>query len=825
MNEQDEIKALKKILERERKARKETERILEERSLKLYQSNKELSEVNASFKMRYRTLVEQANDIIFSIDKNGRCIFVNKAAEHILGYKQEELIGNHYSIIVAEEYRQKVIDFYTKQIEDLVPSTYYEFKVYAKSGHKVWIGQSVNLIIHNRQIVSTSAVARDITERKSSEDLIRQSEEKYRRIIEDMELGIMEVDQEGKAIRVYDRFCEMTGYEENDFLGKDPSDLITDPYTKKVVLSKTEDRKKGKSSVYEVKCVKKNGDPLWLMVSGAPRFDDRGNFIGSIGVHLNITHQKLLQEELEKAKAQAEESSKAKEIFLANMSHEIRTPLNAVLGMTHLLLATETTKEQEEYLENIRSASDILLNIISGVLDLSKIEAGKMDFHESVFDLYALLKSLEATFSHRLDTKGVKVSLEWSSNLSRKVVGDKLFISQIILNILGNAAKFTKKGRIDISVDLLSENSEYTFALFKIKDTGIGIQKEKLSLIFDNFQQADWSTVREFGGTGLGLSISKHLIELHGGEITATSEIGVGTTFEFTILFKKAKRTTDKIRKEDHETIEESTHNGSENQSSQIANLHVLIAEDNSMNQRFVSKVLESMKCTFAIAENGKIAWEKAQESVYDVILMDIQMPYMDGNEVSKKIRQESNVNQITPIIALTASALVGDRKLAMESGMNEYLTKPFSPTQLRTIIEGVLEKSSKQLDFNNEKSSDQISHDHPIDETFLTEYYDGDLAFQLDIFKKFAELFEAEFSKLEEYASKNDFKQLYQTSHSIKSNLKMVGLNKHASMAYKVEELSKREDIESKQYLGILLNEKNIIKRAVSNKIAELTR
>ncbi len=824
MNEQEEIIALKKILERERKARKETERILEERSLKLYQSNKELSEINASFKMRYRTLVEQANDIIFSIDENGRCIFVNKAAEHILGYKQEELIGNHYSMIITEEYRQKVIDFYTKQIEDLVPSTYYEFKVYAKSGQKVWIGQSVNLIIHNGQIVSTSAVARDITERKSSEDLIRQSEEKYRRIIEDMELGIMEVDEHGKAVRVYDRFCKMTGFEEADFLGKDPSDVIADPEIKRVILSKTDDRRQGKSSVYEVKCIKKNGDPLWLMVSGAPRFDDRGNFIGSMGVHLDITHQKLLQEELEKAKAQAEESSKAKEIFLANMSHEIRTPLNAVLGMTHLLLATETTKEQEEYLENIRSASDILLNIISGVLDLSKIEAGKMDFHESVFDLYALLKSLEATFSHRLDTKGVKVSLEWSSNLNRKVVGDKLFISQIILNILGNAAKFTKKGRIDISVDLLSENSEYTFAIFKIKDTGIGIQKEKLSLIFDNFQQADWSTVREFGGTGLGLSISKHLIELHGGEITATSEIGIGTTFEFTILFKKAKR-TDKVRKEDTEIIKASAPTNSENQSSRIANLHVLIAEDNSMNQRFVSKVLESIKCTFVIAENGKIAWEKAQESVYDVILMDIQMPYMDGNEVSKKIRQESNLNQNTPIIALTASALVGDRKLAMESGMNEYLTKPFSPTQLRTIIEGVLDKSSKQLDVNNEKSTDQISEDHPIDETFLTEYYDGDLEFQLDIFKKFQTIFEVEFTKLEEYAAQDDYKKLYLAAHSLKSNLKMVGLNKHATMAYKVEELSKREVIESKQYLVILLNEKNIIKSAVSNKIAELMR
>jgi PAS domain S-box-containing protein len=822
MNEQEEIKALKKILERERKARKETERILEERSLKLYQTNKELSEINASFKIRYRTLVEQANDIIFSVDEEGRCIFVNKAVEKILGYQQDELLGNHYSLIITQEYRDKVVEFYNKQLQELIPSTYYEFKVYAKNGEKVWIGQSVNLIIRNGQIVSTSAVARDITERKSSEEIIRQSEEKYRRIIEDMQLGIMEVDEEGKAVRVYDRFCEMTGFEEADFLGKDPSDVIADPETKRVILSKTEDRKKGKSSVYEVKCIKKNGDPLWLMVSGAPRFDDSGKFVGSMGVHLDITQQKMLQEELEKAKGVAEESSKAKEIFLANMSHEIRTPLNAVLGMTHLLLATETTKEQEEYLEAIRSSSDILLNIISGILDLSKIEAGKLDFHESVFDLYALLKSLEATFSHRLNAKGVKVSLHWSSALSRKVIGDKLFISQIILNILGNAAKFTKKGSIDISVDLLSENSEYTFTVFKIKDTGIGIQKEKLSLIFDNFQQADWSTVREFGGTGLGLSISKHLIELHGGEITASSEIGVGTTFEFTILFKKAKK-TDKIKVEEQAVSNTISKNKVNVEQVDREVLNILVAEDNAMNQRFVSKVLESMKCNVIIAENGQIAWEKAKESKYDVILMDIQMPFMDGNEVAKKIRNEDNINENTPIIALTASALVGDRKLALASGMNEYLTKPFSPVQLRNAIEEVISDKTAKVQNKEVLVEGSEINKSPIDEEFLAAYYDGDVEFQLDIFKRFNELFDEEMSKLELYASQNDFKQLYLTSHSLKSNLKMVGLNKHAEMALKVEELSKREVMESKQYLIILANEKDIIKTAVSEKINKL--
>lgn len=801
MKPEEEIAALKEIIEQERRARKETERILEERSLKLYQTNQELIELNTSIKVKYKTLVEQANDIIFSVDSEGRCIFVNKAAERTLGYTKEELIGKHFSTIIDEDHKNRVLEFYRKQITTIQESTYFEFKVLTKENRSIWIGQSVNLIVRNGRIIGVSAVARDITERKSAEELVRFNEEKYRRIIEDMQLGIMEVDANGKAVRVYDRFCEMTGFTEEEFLGKDPSDLITDADTKKIILNKTDDRKKGNASVYEVKCVKKNGESLWLLVSGAPRFDDDGNFVGSIGVHLDITQQKELLEELERAKALAEESSKAKEIFLANMSHEIRTPLNAVLGMTHLLLATEPTKEQEEYLEAIRSSSDILLNIISGILDLSKIEAGKLDFHESIFDLHALLKSLEATFAHRLAAKGIIVNLKWSSKLSRKVIGDKLFISQIILNILGNAAKFTKKGKISVSADLLSENSDYTFILFKVIDTGIGIQKEKLSLIFDNFQQADWSTVREFGGTGLGLSIAKHLVELHGGEITAKSEIGNGTTFEFTILFKKVKKginsstLKEELKEEQTEDID-------------FSGLSVLVAEDNIMNQRFVSKVLEKMQATYVICDNGQLALEMAKKK-FDIILMDIQMPIMDGNEVASNIRNSENLNKDTPIIALTASALVGDRKLAIASGMNEYLSKPFSPMQLRQAMGSVISNTNAFNDY--------------IDESFLKDYYDDDIPFQIDIFEKFLERLDAEFDKLIQASDTDNYKMLYLNAHSLKSNFKMVGLNKHAEMAFKIEQLSDKESVESKQYLVILLKDRETIKNAIIKKLTNL--
>lgn len=802
MKPEEEIAALKEIIEQERRARKETERILEERSLKLYQTNQELIELNTSIKVKYKTLVEQANDIIFSVDSDGRCIFVNKAAERTLGYTKEELIGKHFSTIIDEDHKNRVLEFYRNQIATIQESTYFEFKVLTKENRSIWIGQSVNLIVRNGRIIGVSAVARDITERKSAEELVRFNEEKYRRIIEDMQLGIMEVDANGKAVRVYDRFCEMTGFTEEEFLGKDPSDLITDADTKKTILNKTDDRKKGNASVYEVKCVKKNGESLWLLVSGAPRFDDDGNFVGSIGVHLDITQQKELLEELENAKAIAEESSKAKEIFLANMSHEIRTPLNAVLGMTHLLLATEPTKEQEEYLEAIKSSSDILLNIISGILDLSKIEAGKLDFHESIFDLHALLKSLEATFAHRLADKGIKVNLKWSSKLSRKVIGDKLFISQIILNILGNAAKFTKKGSISVSADLLSENSDYTFILFKVIDTGIGIQKEKLSLIFDNFQQADWSTVREFGGTGLGLSIAKHLVELHGGEITAKSEIGNGTTFEFTILFKKVKKginssaVKEELKEEQTEDID-------------FSGLSVLVAEDNIMNQRFVSKVLEKMQATYVICDNGQLALEMAKKKKFDIILMDIQMPIMDGNEVASNIRNSENVNKETPIIALTASALVGDRKLALASGMNEYLSKPFSPIQLRQAIGSVISNANTYNDY--------------IDESFLKDYYDDDIPFQIDIFEKFLERLDAELDKLIQASDAENYKMLYLNAHSLKSNFKMVGLNKHADMAFKIEQLSDKKSIESKQYLAILLKDRETIKNAIIKKLTNL--
>ena len=672
----DELAAIKRMLERERKARKDSEKILEEKSLELYQANQKLQSLYSSLEHRYKNIVDQANDIIYRGDANGYCIYINPATTRILGYNEEELLGKHFTELVTEDQLEAVVAFYTKQQKELMENSYFEFTVKTKDGKKKWLGQNVNLIVDQGRILGISAVARDITIQKQTEEQVKRNETKYRRIIENMLLGLLEVDTEGKVISANSRFTEMTGYSESELIGKEPSKLLMDEENQQVINQKNKEREVGESSVYEVKCKSKNGSELWLMISGAPRFNKEGEFIGSTGIHMDITEQKNLLSQLQKAKQSAEDSSKAKETFLAHMSHEIRTPLNSVLGMTHLLQETEPNEEQKEYLEAIKYSSEILLNIISDILDISKIEAGEAEFNESTFDLVELVKAQQRTFAFRMQEKKVDVNLKVDPKLNHQLIGDKLFINQILMNLLGNAAKFTEKGSIDIEVEKGKETSEYVFIQFQIKDSGIGIEEDQLKHIFESFKQADQNTALTYGGTGLGLSIVKHLVNLHGGSIRVESEPQKGTCFEILIPFKRTDLPNQSPQLQDDLSSRD-----------YLKGKRVLVAEDNLMNQKFLKKVLEKFEMSFTMCQDGEDALAEAKRNEFDLILMDVQMPKMNGYQSTQFIRQLNNKNSQIPIIALTASALVDERRKALESGMNEHLSKPFSPDELKTAM------------------------------------------------------------------------------------------------------------------------------------------
>jgi signal transduction histidine kinase/DNA-binding NarL/FixJ family response regulator len=477
-------------------------------------------------------------------------------------------------------------------------------------------------------------------------------------------------------------------------------------------------------------------------------------FAGFVFRSLRLSRKQRI--EIEKEKQRAEQSEKFKEQFLANMSHEIRTPMNAVNGMTELLLEKQPRADQLNYLEAIRKSSDTLLHIINDILDLSKIEAGKMEMEQIDFSLKDTIEQVRQTLSFRAEEKGLQLITQIDDSIPDVVIGDPVRLNQILVNLGGNAIKFTEKGSVHIKVavfnspqtpaallpqtpkgamsDRTTERLQNDFKspfrglgyaeetieiTFSIIDTGIGIPKEKIQQVFDSFSQANTSDNRKFGGTGLGLSISKQLVELQGGRIGVESEEGAGTTFSFTLNYPEGSKEKLEQRILSEHKIDGSTLNG----------LRILIADDNEYN-RIVAKDTLQLKAVVQIdeAENGEQVIELLKKNDYDVILMDVQMPVMDGYEATRQIRNNFPApKNATPIIALTASVVKTDLDRCKQAGMNNYVPKPFKPWQLFGAIAEITGKEKKYVEVKSEKrkvknEGQLMTYDLPLTTSSITD-------------------------------------------------------------------------------------------------------
>lgn len=395
----------------------------------------------------------------------------------------------------------------------------------------------------------------------------------------------------------------------------------------------------------------------------------------------------------ETARDQAEKSKKFKEQFLANMSHEIRTPMNAVVGMTNLLLKTETNEQQNKYLNAIKQSADNLLVIINDILDLSKIEAGHLSFEKTEFSVDELLDGAINTISFKADEKNLKVVKDVAADIPPVLLGDPARLNQILINLAGNAVKFTEEGDITIKAELLEHTPTKANVKFSVIDTGIGIPEDRVDSVFESFSQAEDSTYRKFGGTGLGLTISKELVERQGGQIGLSSKVGIGTTFFFDITFEIGS--TDALNKQNAQEL------------AVIPGLKILLAEDNEFNQMVAEDTLKSMlpDLELEIVGDGKQAVDRVNEQKFDLVLMDLHMPVMDGLEASRTIRTLAN-NADTPIVAMTASATEDAIDDCYKNGMNGYISKPFVPEELQhTIVSAVLKYRNGD---NSTKTDDQ---------------------------------------------------------------------------------------------------------------------
>lgn len=439
----------------------------------------------------------------------------------------------------------------------------------------------------------------------------------------------------------------------------------------------------GENFTEEQEIVFHDFDKHYFEMSYNPIKNEHNEIIGVAVFAQDITDKKRNEEALLKAKNEALQAAQAKSDFLSNMSHEIRTPMNAIIGITDLLLDKLAIPENREYLQSIKYSADNLLHIINDILDLSKIEAGKVELEEEPFNLEQKINELKRTFQPKANEKKIELITIITKDVPAYVKGDQFRLNQILLNLISNAIKFTSKGSITVRVELKKGSAENCTLLFSVTDSGIGIAEDKLNSIFDTFTQAYTDTTRKFGGTGLGLAISKNLVQLQQGYMGVHSKLGAGSTFYFEIPYKTVSPQEIKnIVPQQNQMIDDAL---KKNNASLLSGARILLVEDNSLNQFVAKQLLKKWESEVAVAETGVEALHMLAETEFDIVLMDLQMPEMNGFEATAQIRSGATtaLNPKIPIIALTADAFEETRKRVIEAGMNDFITKPFKQDDL----------------------------------------------------------------------------------------------------------------------------------------------
>ncbi|QEM66960.1 PAS domain S-box protein [Geobacter sp. FeAm09] len=633
---------------------------------------------------RYQRLVDTIEGIVWEAAADTlRFTFVSAQAERLLGYPASAWLSDpdFCHAHIHPEDRDRVLDI-CRSMGCEGASRQFEFRMIAADGTTLWLRNAVSVIVEEGRPPILRGLMFDITERRKMTDSLRESEAKFRSYIEFAPVGAFVVDSLGRYVETNRTGAEMLGYSEAELIGMSITDMLPPDY-RQTGLQNFEKLKEEGSASRESLLVRKDGSLLWVSLQAVKLGHDR-----YIGFFQNITERKQTEQALISAKDAADAANAAKSQFLANMSHELRTPLNGIIGMSGLLMDTDLTSEQLEYAGIALKSSKDLLDLIDELLDFARIEAGKLMFEKSDFNLKTVLKDTMQILSLQAEEKNLRLDWAVEPDAPLHLRGDPGRLAQIIRNIVGNGIKFTRQGGVMVHVSRVAEDGGQVTLQFAVTDTGIGIPPEYLDRIFTPFVQVDGSSTRKYGGTGLGLAISSQLAELMGGSIDVVSGVGSGSTFRIALPFEKQEYSPMEKRESGNQAI------FFNRDADAPQRARILLAEDHTTNRRVIRMMLNKLGYEADAVANGLDAVKALESASYDLVLMDCQMPEMNGYDATAIIRdpESSVLDHETPVIALTANAMAGERDKCIEAGMNDYLSKPVLVQDLEAVLSKWLE-------------------------------------------------------------------------------------------------------------------------------------
>ncbi len=742
--------------------------------------------------LQFRSLLSLLPDAILIEDKYRKISFVNQAFCDLFSIPAppQALLG--YDCVDAIRQAKLLFDNprkFEERVDELIDAGKASLGevLYMRNGNI--LSRDFQPITDEGRFAGQLWVYRNITTDLEKEYNLQFTYKQYQELLDNLNVGILEVDAEGIVVNAYDKFCQLVGYSREELMGKDPVQLLMGSQEQEGaerVNNETARRADGVSSAYEIPLIRKDGTKMWFLISGTPIYNQAGEYMGSIGLHMDITDRKLKEQELQAAKVQAETANIVKEQFMANLSHEMLTPINGILGFTNLMIESDSLSEkQQQFLENIQTAGNNLLVLIEDLLDFSQLEDASLKLSNRVFELPKMVRNACDTFQPQLKENRNSLHITIDPALPKKVKGDPSRIAQIIKHLTSNAIKFTRHGRVDVRITGRGQKDDTLYVVLEIQDTGVGIPRDEHNKIFNRFYKLERFDDKVTSGTGIGLSIVQRIVNQLGGSIELESEVGKGTIIRVYLTLSMA----DEVK----------VGRMLEQFGSRLQRLRVLVAEDNPINQMLVRENMKQWHIPYEIVDNGMDLIEAHLENPADVVLMDVLMPRMDGLTATRHIRNElaEPFNKV-PIIALTAYAMNEDEERCRAAGMNDYIAKPFSPAQLlQKIIHYTLREQVRagriQQDIEEIPAPGAAKFDKDylsnVDLTNLEEFVRGNEKLKRALIQTMVDQAPQYKQEFREYLEHEQWDDLFKTVHKLKPNVTLMGFTNITGLLHELNE------------------------------------